>query len=52
MINSQEPKIGILIPAYKPVWKLVALIDDLYANGQKNIIVVNDGSGKEFEQPI
>lgn len=38
----------VLIPAYKPDEKLVALIRDLKADGFDDLIVVDDGSGAPF----
>lgn len=42
-------EIPVLIPAYKPGEPLVQLVADLLQIGIKAIIVVNDGSGPEFE---
>lgn len=40
---------NVVIPAYKPDEKLLRLIDDLHENTDYNIIVVNDGSGTDFD---
>ncbi|NLM76778.1 MAG: glycosyltransferase [Ruminococcaceae bacterium] len=40
---------AILIPAYKPDDKMIALIRELVGMGFEHIMVVNDGSGLEFE---
>jgi len=40
---------NVIIPAYKPDEKLLRLIDDLHENTDYNIIVVNDGSGADFD---
>lgn len=39
----------IIIPAYKPDEKLLILLKQLAAEGDADLIVVNDGSGKEYE---
>jgi glycosyltransferase involved in cell wall biosynthesis len=39
----------VLIPAYRPGESLVELVVDLSGRGVQGIIVVNDGSGPEFE---
>ncbi len=44
----KEKNIAILIPAYKPDEKMLKLVDDLLKK-EYNIIVVNDGSGSEFD---
>ncbi|MDD5596366.1 MAG: bifunctional glycosyltransferase family 2/GtrA family protein [Victivallaceae bacterium] len=49
MRNSEQTETVVLIPAYKPEQHLVKLIQDLHALGQRDIIVVDDGSGKEFD---
>ena len=40
----------IVIPAYKPDEKLLKLINDLHEVTDYGIIVVNDGSGKEYDR--
>ena len=40
-------KIAALIPAYQPDEKLIALLEDLRANTDYFILVINDGSRKE-----
>ena len=47
-INYQRNKTYILIPAYKPDSLLIDLLKNLKAE-DFDIIVVNDGSGKEYE---
>jgi glycosyltransferase involved in cell wall biosynthesis len=42
-------EIPVLIPAYKPGEKLVELVADLLKLGVQAIIIVDDGSGPEFE---
>jgi glycosyltransferase involved in cell wall biosynthesis len=41
-------KIPILIPAFNPDNKLIKLVSSLVKLGASNIIIVNDGSGVEF----
>ncbi|MBQ1502402.1 MAG: glycosyltransferase family 2 protein, partial [Clostridia bacterium] len=40
--------ISVVIPAYKPDEKLLVLIDELAAVGFSDIIVVDDGGGREY----
>jgi glycosyltransferase involved in cell wall biosynthesis len=53
LINKQdkklEDKIAIIIPAFKPQESILFLISSLLTKGNFTIIVVDDGSGKEFE---
>ncbi len=39
----------VIIPAYKPDEKLLRLIDEIHSTTDFGIVVVNDGSGKEFD---
>ena len=39
----------ILIPAYEPNQKLLTLVDNLKKSGQTDIVIVNDGSGPEYD---
>ena len=39
----------IIIPAYKPDQKLIRLLTDLRQIGKAEILLVNDGSGKEYD---
>ncbi len=39
----------IIIPAYKPDERLLKLVEDIHSETDYNIIVVNDGSGEEFD---
>lgn len=41
-------KMTVVIPAYNPDFRLIELVDELKASCDYNVIVVNDGSGKEF----
>ncbi len=40
--------VSVVIPAYKPDEKLLTLIDELTATGFSDIIVVDDGGGRDF----
>ena len=42
-------KISIIIPAYKPDEKLIRTLQSLIAAGFSDLLIVNDGSGQEFE---
>lgn len=44
-MNFRTP---IIIPAYEPDERLISLLRDLVAADQKNIIVVDDGSGEKY----
>ncbi len=39
----------IFLPAYKPDEKMLRLIDDLMADGLGDVMVVDDGSGPEYD---
>ncbi|MTD31496.1 glycosyltransferase [Planomicrobium sp. YIM 101495] len=41
--------IGIIIPAYKPDQKCLDTVNDVIDAGFEHVIVVDDGSGEEFE---
>jgi putative flippase GtrA len=47
--NAAGGQIPVLIPAYKPGGALVDLVDELLRRGVETIVVVNDGSGPEFD---
>lgn len=47
--SKLEDNIAIIIPAFKPQKNLLALINSILEIGNFNIIVVDDGSGKEFQ---
>ena len=42
-------KIAVIIPAYKPDEKLLGTLSSLAETGFKKILVIDDGSGAEFE---
>lgn len=42
-------RITVLIPAYKPDEKMLVTLDELIKAGFSDILVVNDGSGEDFE---
>ena len=43
-------KMPIIIPAYEPDERLIELLEDLVAADQKNIIIVDDGSGDGYRE--
>lgn len=47
---EQKNNAVILIPALNPDEKMVRLVNELKDNGFENIIIVNDGSEKKYEQ--
>ncbi|MGN1081574.1 MAG: GtrA family protein [Acutalibacteraceae bacterium] len=46
---SESDSLIVLIPAYKPGQELLRLADELLGGGNLQIVVVNDGSGKEYD---
>jgi putative flippase GtrA len=48
-LTPSSGQVPVLIPAYKPSDALVNLVSDLIRRGVEVIIVVNDGSGPEFD---
>lgn len=49
-INNQDAKkIPLIIPSYEPDEKLISLLQKLREEGFENIVVINDGSGKEYQ---
>ena len=42
-------KVTAIVPSYKPDEKLAGVLRDLAAAGFERIIVVDDGSGPEYE---
>lgn len=42
-------KVGVIIPAYKPDEKLLGTLTSLAKTGFKKILVIDDGSGTDFE---
>ncbi len=47
--NMDFKEISVIIPAYKPDEKLIGTLEELVKAGFDDILVVNDGSGTEFE---
>lgn len=47
--DFDKNKIVILIPSLSPGKELIPYIDELIQNGYENIIVINDGSAKEYD---
>lgn len=41
--------IGVIIPAWQPDGRLLAVVSDLRSRGVRELIVVNDGSGPAFD---
>lgn len=50
-MNHKYDSIAVLIPAYKPDERLIALVDELRAEGFTRIVAVDDGGGAQF-RPI
>lgn len=42
--------IPVVIPAYEPDGRLISLLRELNKAGVRNVIIVNDGSGKEYDK--
>lgn len=49
MIDMPMKHITVIIPAYKPSEKLIGLINKLSQKGFSEILLINDGSGSEFD---
>ena len=43
-----EKRIPVIIPAYEPDEKMIRLLQTLQESGIERIVVVDDGSGKEY----
>lgn len=43
-------KVVVLIPSLNPDNKLITYVNELYKNGLKQIIIINDGSAKEYDK--
>ncbi len=50
MTAENSKRITVIIPAYKPDEKLLGTLTELTAAGFEDILVINDGSGEEFEE--
>ena len=48
MENTMEKRIPVIIPAYEPDEKMIRLLQTLQESGIERIVVVDDGSGKEY----
>lgn len=48
-ISKFENKIALIIPAYEPDERFIELLKDIRKDFTGNIVVVNDGSGKEYD---
>lgn len=49
MREKNPREIPVIIPSYEPDEKLLQLLADLRDSGFSNIVVVDDGSGKEYQ---
>lgn len=49
-MNSLIKRTTVIIPALEPDERLIKYVNDLQNNDIKNIIVVNDGSGPEYDR--
>ncbi|MCR5134653.1 MAG: hypothetical protein K6B12_03365, partial [Clostridiales bacterium] len=47
--NANDEPFVVVIPAYKPDKKLLVLLDQLRIRGFDRIIVVDDGSGQDYQ---
>ena len=45
---SEYAQVTVVIPAYRPEPRLIHIVDDLLARGFADILVVDDGSGRDF----
>src|SRR6185369_9035393 len=48
LLGSKQ-NIAVLIPAYKPERILVAVAESIVAQGFQHVLVINDGSGPEYD---
>lgn len=48
--EKAEGRIPVVIPAYEPDERLIALLEDFRTQGIRNVILVNDGSGESYEE--
>ena len=49
MSKTDPREIPIIIPSYEPDEKLLQLLSDLKEKGFSKIVIVDDGSGKEYQ---
>lgn len=47
--RTDEREVPIIIPSYEPDEKLLKLLEDLRKEGFQHLIVVDDGSGEEYQ---
>lgn len=45
-----ENNVIVIIPAYEPPMAVVSYINELTRDGKSRVLVINDGSGEEFEK--
>lgn len=50
--KKPEPVIPVIIPAYEPDERLIALLEDFRIQGIRNVIIVNDGSGEAYTEVL
>ena len=50
MDKKNRPEIPIIIPAYEPDSRLVALLEDFRTEGIRNVVLVDDGSGDAYRE--
>lgn len=49
-MNDFIKNMSVILPSYKPDGKLLAVLDGLSATGFSDIIVINDGSGSDYDE--
>lgn len=49
VMNREVREIPLIIPSYEPDEKLINLLEELQKDGYSNIIIVDDGSGLEYQ---
>lgn len=49
VMNREVREIPLIIPSYEPDEKLIKLLEELQKDGYSNIIIVDDGSGLEYQ---
>lgn len=49
-MNDFIKNMSVILPSYKPDEKLLAVLDGLSENGFSDVIVVNDGSGSDYDE--
>ena len=49
-MDEMTKTVPIVIPSYEPDERLISLLNDLNAAGLGPVIIVNDGSGTEYDE--